>query len=39
LHQEIGFLAQKAVPSPVHYVKKCEETKFKSELIKAGIWY
>lgn len=39
LHQEIGFQARKAEYEVPHYVKKCEETKFKSELIKAGVWY
>ena len=39
LHQEIGFQARRAEYEVPRYVKKCEETKFKSALIKAGVWY
>lgn len=39
LHQEIGFQARKAAYEVPRFVKKCEETKFKAELIKAGVWY
>ena len=37
--QAIGFEAHKAVPHKIHFVKMSDVTRFKSDLIKAGVLY
>ena len=38
-NNDIGFEAHLAVPHKIHYVKQSDVSKYKSELIKAGVLY